>query len=89
MFALHSIVIILSKPIPERTSSHWTSGFNEDGVAKSGSTQHLFNADPWSAAIIAFLQPDRLLARCPAAIYQTWPTVHARISQLYTVVDPK
>ncbi len=75
---------------PERTSFHWTSGFNEDGAAKGGgSTQHLFNADPWSAALIAFLQPDRLLAKCPSAIYQTWPTVHTRITQLYTVVDPK
>ena len=31
----------------DRTSSQWTAGFNDDGVPKSGSTQSLFNSDPW------------------------------------------
>ena len=46
--------------LTERSSSQWTAGFNDDGVAKSGSTQHLFNADPWSACLMAFLAPERL-----------------------------
>ncbi|XP_059089513.1 protein furry-like isoform X3 [Tigriopus californicus] len=74
--------------LTERTSSQWTSGFNEEGVAKSGSTQHLFAADPWSSCLMGFLEPDRLLALCPSAIFQAWPTVHTRLTQLFSVVDP-
>ena len=75
--------------LTERTSAQWTAGFNDDGVTvKSGSTQQLFNADPWSACIIQFLHPDRLPKQCPTAIYQAWPTVHQRLTQLFSVVDP-
>ena len=118
----------------DRSSFHWTSGFNEDGVPRttssssssaaassasasggggaggSGSgggvggggpggsgasqassaspTQLLFAADPWSACLLAFLQPDRLLAQCPSAVHQAWPTAHTRLTQLFAVVDP-
>ena len=74
--------------LTERTSSQWTAGFNDDGVTKSGSTQQLFNADPWSACLIQFLHPDRLPKLCPSSIFHTWPTVHSRLTQLFTVVDP-
>ena len=87
-------VTVIAKPnvcflfLSDRTSPHWTAGFNDDGVAKSGSTQHLFSADPWSACLMGFLSPDRLPAQCPSALYQAWPTVHMRLTQLFTVVDP-
>ena len=58
------------------------------GSGKSGSTQHLFSADPWSAALLSFLQPDRLLSLCPQAVHHAWPTAHARLTQLFSVVDP-
>lgn len=71
----------------ERTSSQWTAGFNDEGLAKSGSTQ-LFNSDPWSNCLIDFLHPDRLPLLCPSAIFHSWPTVHTRLTHLFTVVDP-
>ena len=72
----------------ERTSSHWTAGFNEDGVIKAGHSTSLFNSDPWSTCLIDFLHPDRLPTLCPSAILHSWPTVHTRLTQLFTVVDP-
>ncbi len=72
----------------DRTSSQWTAGFNDDGVAKTGSSQHLFNSDPWSACLIEMLHPDRLPTMCPSAILHSWPTVHTRLTQLFSVVDP-
>ncbi len=74
----------------ERSSSHWTSGFNEDGgVANKGCVASLFVSDPWSAALMAFLTPARLPRECASAVLHTWPTVHTRITQIYAVVDPK
>ena len=58
------------------------------GVPRSGSTQHLFNSDPWSHCLIGFLHPDRLPSLCPSAVLHSWPTVHTRLTHLFTVVDP-
>ena len=74
--------------LTERNSSQWSAGFNDEGLPKSGVSQLLFNADPWSACLIAFLHPDRLPKDCPSAIMHTWPVVHSRLTQLFTVVDP-
>ena len=72
----------------EKNSSQWSAGFNDEGLPKSGSSQPLFNGDPWSACLIAYLHPDRLPKDCPSAIMHTWPVVHSRLTQLFTVVDP-
>jgi hypothetical protein len=74
--------------LTERNSSQWSAGFNDEGLPKSGSSQSLFNADPWSACLISFLHPDRLPKDCPSAIKHTWPVVHSRLTQLFNVVDP-
>ena len=72
----------------DRTSSQWTAGFNEEGVPKTGATIQLFNSDPWSSCLIEFLHPERLPTLCPSAILHSWPTVHTRLTHLFTVVDP-
>ena len=41
-----------------------------------------------SACLLAFLHPDRLPKMCPSATLHSWPTVHVRLAQLFTVVDP-
>ena len=74
--------------LTDRSSSQWSAGFNDEGLPKSGSSQPLFNADPWSACLIMFLHPDRLPSDCPSSIMHTWPVVHSRLTQLFTVVDP-
>nr|XP_040568440.1 LOW QUALITY PROTEIN: protein furry-like [Lepeophtheirus salmonis] len=75
--------------LTERSSAQWTGGFGDDGAAaKSGSTQHLFTADPWSACLMGFLNPDRLPSTCQTAIFHSWPIAHSRLSQHFNVVDP-
>jgi len=71
--------------------NHYSAGkaMSPPPPTTSSSPQSLFLTDPWSAALIAFLAPDRLPADCPSAVYHTWTTVHVRITQLYAIVDPK
>jgi len=76
--------------LADRNTQQWTAGFHDDGTTRSGSgsTQHLFGNDPWSACILAFLEDSRLPSKCPTSILHTWPIVHTRLTQLFSTVDP-
>ena len=74
--------------LADRSSTHWTSGFHDDGTTRSGSTQAFFTADPWSASLLAFLDHTRLPRTCPSAVLYAWPIVHTRLTQLFGTVNP-
>jgi hypothetical protein len=74
--------------LADRSSTHWTSGFHDDGTTRSGSTQQFFTADPWSACLLAFLDHTRLPRTCPSAVLYAWPIVHTRLTQLFSTVNP-
>ena len=75
--------------LTDRTSAQWTSGFHDDGTARSGSNQNLFGPDPWSACFLSYFTHDRLPASCPSAVLHAWPIIHTRLTQLFSAVDPK
>ena len=74
--------------LADRGSAQWTSGFHDDGSARSGSNQNLFGSDPWSACFLAFFEHNRLPASCGSAVLHAWPIVHTRLTQLFSTVDP-
>ena len=78
--AINSANTIDLQWLADRTSAQWTSGFHDDGTARSGSNQSLFTPDPWSACFLAFFQHDRLPASCPSAVLHAWPIIHTRNS---------
>ena len=75
--------------LTDRTSAQWTSGFHDDGTARSGSNQNLFGPDPWSACFLSYFTHDRLPVSCPSAVLHAWPIIHTRLTQLFSAVDPK
>ena len=86
--ALNSANTVDLQWLADRTSAQWTSGFHDDGTARSGSNQNLFGPDPWSACFLAYFEHDRLPASCPSAVLYAWPIIHTRLTQLFTAVDP-
>ena len=74
--------------LADRSSTHWTSGFHDDGTTRSGLTQQFSSADPWSACLLAFLDHTRLPRTCPSAVLYAWPIVHTRLTQLFSTVNP-
>ena len=73
--------------LADRNSTQWTSGFLDDGITRSGSSQQLFTADPWSACLLGFLEHRRLAKSCPSAILHSWTIIHTRLTQLFPMVQ--
>ncbi|XP_046808225.1 protein furry isoform X3 [Lucilia cuprina] len=82
--------------IAERSSGVWLGGLTDDNSKSSTSTLNLSQTsttpqqqfDPWSACLFGFLERDRILQKCPSAVAQAWPICYARVTTLYSVIDP-
>ena len=86
--AYHSANTIDLAWLADRTSAQWTSGFHDDGTARSGSNMNLFGPDPWSSCLLSYFEHDRLPASCPSAVLHAWPIIHTRLTQMFSSVDP-
>ncbi|XP_053953157.1 protein furry-like isoform X1 [Anastrepha ludens] len=87
--------------IAERTSGVWLAGLTDvllDTSKSSTSTLNLSQGstsvhqqqqfDPWSVVLFGFLERNRILQQCPSAVAQAWPICYARLTTLYSVIDP-
>ncbi|XP_059216177.1 protein furry isoform X3 [Stomoxys calcitrans] len=87
--------------IVERSSGVWLGGLNDDNSKSSTSTLNLSQSsagaiggtpqaqfDPWSVCLFGFLERDRILQKCPSVVAQAWPICYARVTTLYSVIDP-
>ncbi|XP_075160591.1 microtubule binding protein furry isoform X3 [Haematobia irritans] len=83
--------------IVERTSGVWLGGLTDDNSKSSTSTLNLSQSsgtpqpqqfDPWAVCLFGFLERDRILQKCPSVVAQAWPICYARLTTLYSVIDP-
>ncbi|XP_058987593.1 protein furry isoform X2 [Musca domestica] len=84
--------------IVERSSGVWLGGLTDDNSKSSTSTLNLSQSsgspqpqqqfDPWSVCLFGFLERDRILQKCPSVVAQAWPICYARLTTLYSVIDP-
>ncbi|XP_038055333.1 protein furry homolog-like isoform X2 [Patiria miniata] len=78
--------------VVERSINQWSGSTYEstpsDSIGKSLSSRGMGGFNPWITCLARFFDSSCLPHFCPAAISQAWPVVHARLTQLYTHIDP-
>ncbi|XP_025832530.1 protein furry homolog [Agrilus planipennis] len=87
--AAQSVANVDLQWLADRSACVWTAGLHEDGNAvKNTSGFNLTSADPWSICLFGFLEKDRILGVCHAAVTHSWPIVFTRVNTLFPVIDP-
>lgn len=79
---IYVLVLALFPPQLDSTKSS-TSTLNLNQLSSTASV-----GDPWAICLFGFMERERVLQQCPAAVAQAWPICYQRVTTLFNVIDP-